>query len=78
MCGECSEIICFYQKDGAGNLLRLYLDRIIDARCSLSEKALRCPNGHMLGVRIVYSKENRNAFRLISHAVRKGVVSDKI
>ncbi len=70
-CAECSAFVCDYQKDGPGNLRRMYVDRISDAKVSLLEKSLKCENGHMLGVAIIYKKENRPAFRLAGDSVKK-------
>lgn len=38
LCGECESFVCNYQKNGAGNLRRMYVDRIADAKVSLLEK----------------------------------------
>jgi len=72
-CAECGEIICDYQKDGPGSLKRMYLDRISNPNVSISEKSLKCSQGHLLGVAIIYKKENRPAFRLIIESVRKSM-----
>jgi len=73
-CRECGEHICLYQKDGSGNLRRMYIDRIIDSKVVLSKKDLSCPKSHLLGVRVIYSKENRAAFRLFVDSVAKKIV----
>ena len=70
-CEKCGSNICIYQKDGPGNLRRMYLDRIIDPKISLSRKDLSCPKGHLLGVKIIYEKEKRPAFRMFVDAVKK-------
>ncbi len=70
-CAECGEIICDYQKDGPGSLKRMYFDRISNPVVSISEKSLKCSQGHLLGVAIIYKKENRPAFRLVIEAVTK-------
>ena len=75
-CSKCNEHIAVYQKDGRGSLLRLYLDRIFapENLASLqsvtsSKSALprlcctRC--GQLVGVPMIYERENRLAFRLI-------------
>jgi hypothetical protein len=69
-CGKCGKEICSYQKDGPGSLRRMYLDRIIDPLVSLDRKDLSCPEGHLLGVKIVYEKEGRLAFRNYGHRYR--------
>jgi len=65
-CQKCAQNTCLYQKDGPGNLIRMYIDRIIDAKVSISKKDLSCPKGHLIGVKIIYDKEKRPAFRLFS------------
>lgn len=70
-CGECGSFICNYQKDGSGNLRRMYVDRISAAEVSLLEKSLKCKNGHLLGMAIIYKKENRPAFRLLPEMIKK-------
>ena len=71
LCQKCGEYVCDYQKDGTGGLLRMYLDRIIAPAVSLNDKALKCKNGHLLGVKMVYEKEKRLAFRLIPNSIQK-------
>jgi len=73
-CQKCGSLVCLYQKDGPGNLLRMYIDRIIDSKVSVSNKALSCAKGHLLGVKIIYEKENRPAFRLFVDAVTKKII----
>lgn len=73
-CEKCGEEICLYQKDGPGNLRRMYIDRIIEPKVSISKKDLSCSNGHLLGVKIIYEKENRVAFRLFVEGVKKKIV----
>jgi hypothetical protein len=73
-CQKCNKHICNYQKDGPGNLRRMYFDRIIDPEVSISRKDLSCPNKHLLGVKIIYDKENRPAFRLFVDSVTKKII----
>ena len=76
-CEKCGENICLYQKDGPGNLRRMYLDQIIDPKVSISKKDLSCPNDHTLGVKIIYDKEKRLAFRLFVDSVKKKITKLK-
>ncbi len=76
-CEKCSSLICLYQKDGPGNLRRMYIDRIINPVVSVSQKNLSCAKGHLLGVKIVYEKEKRLAFRLFVDSVIKKIVKSK-
>lgn len=73
-CQKCVSLICTYQKDGAGNLRRMYVDRINNPKISISRKDLSCPKGHLPGVKVIYEKEKRPAFRLFVDAVLKKIV----
>ncbi len=73
-CQKCGSMICRYQKDGPGNLRRMYIDRISEEKVSLARKDISCPNGHLLGVKIIYEKEKRPAFRLFVDSVSKKIV----
>lgn len=73
-CQKCNSLICLYQKDGSGNLRRMYLDRISDPSVSLAGKNLACAKGHILGVKIVYEKEKRPAFRMFVDSVAKKII----
>ena len=70
--------VCFYQKDGPGNLRRMYVDRVRNPKIGFDKKELVCRNGHVLGIRIVYEKENRTAYRLFVDAIIKKVVGSSI
>jgi hypothetical protein len=73
-CQKCGEYICTYQKDGPGNLRRMYIDRIDNPTVSILRKDLSCKNGHLLGIRIIYDKEKRAAFRLFVDSVTKKII----
>lgn len=69
-CEHCGHHVCFYQKDGPGNLRRMYTDRMIDLQ--IDDKILSCGNCRReLGVRIIWQKENRPAYRLFVESVKK-------
>lgn len=82
-CSNCNTKICTYQKDGTGNLHRLYLDRILESNPefnipvyhpALTEKQipnLVCLCRKLIAVPMVYSKEGRLAFRLIHGTIHK-------
>jgi len=79
-CRKCNSLILTYQKDGPGNLYRLYLDRIFSPEKLVNLKNmglkqiknLECVNcGELLGTPAIYDKEKRKAFRLYSDAVVK-------
>jgi hypothetical protein len=73
-CEKCGSLICLYQKDGSGNLRRMYIDRIIEPAVSISRKDLSCLKDHLLGAKIIYEKEKRPAFRLFVDSVIKKIV----
>lgn len=73
ICNKCGYKVLLYQKDGPGNLLRLYFDRIIAPAelVDLQKKDfkdtdyLKCPQcQNLLASSYIYLKENRPAFRL--------------
>lgn len=73
-CQKCGSEICLYQKDGPGNLRRMYIDRIVEPKVSIARKDLTCSKGHLVGVKIIYEKENRPAFRLFVDSVTKKII----
>jgi|SRR3989338_851904 len=73
-CSKCSTHLFYYQKDGPGILKRTYLDRIIGTK--ITKPNLICPKcKELLGVLIIYKKENRSALRLFEGAVSKKIIS---
>lgn len=73
-CNGCGEHLCFYQKDGPGELRRMYFDRVIGLE--VGEKELVCGKCQkILAVKMVYAKEKRDAYRLFSGLVSKKAVS---
>jgi len=81
-CRECGNVICEYQKDGPGNLLRLYLDRIMapEKLVDLQKenikdvKPLKCDKCKcLIGMPYVYIKEKRKAFRVFQDAFVKKI-----
>jgi len=77
-CVECGSRVLIYQKDGSGNLLRCYIDRIFEPKIysalqmdkSLQVKSLpvlKCLDcGEIIGFPMLYVRwrENRLAYRL--------------
>lgn len=51
-CQKCGSAICTYQKDGPGNLRRMYIDRMSEPKISIGRKDLTCAKGHLVGVKI--------------------------
>ena len=54
----------------------MYVDRISDPNVPLMNKDFSCPNGHLLGVAVLYKRELRPAFRLITGTTRKRTVDN--
>jgi len=76
-CEKCGRRLAIYQKDGPGILKRLYIDRIIGLvnRASKNLSCQKCKT--ILGIRILYKKENRPAYRLFVGAIRKELFEAK-
>ncbi len=55
----------------------MYIDRISESTVSLLRKDFSCPKNHLLGVKIIYEKEKRPAFRLFVDSVAKKIVKQK-
>ena len=81
-CRKCNHLIVVYQKDGPGNLRRLYLDRIflpkkltnLESKQLKRIQILKCKKcNQILGTHHIYEKENRKAYRLYQDAVIKKV-----
>lgn len=80
-CRKCNNHIATYQKDGPGNLRRLYFDRIYapEQLVNLQQKnikeipTLKCQCGALIGVPYIHEKENRKAFKLFQDALNKKI-----
>ncbi|EKD43512.1 MAG: hypothetical protein ACD_72C00244G0002 [uncultured bacterium] len=79
-CRKCEDIAVLYQKDGPGDLHRLYMDRICAPEDMVglqnynidSVAALRCKKcSEVLGTPYIYMKEKRSAFRLHHDSIIK-------
>lgn len=74
-CDNCGARVVLYQKDGPGELKRMYLDRITAPKISSSKKRdFICSSCQkILGTFFVYEKEKRKAIRLYQGAVYKKI-----
>jgi ribosomal protein S27E len=81
-CRKCENVVAVYQKDGPGNLRRMYMDRIFEPAeltnlQNVSLKAipfLKCQKcGEILGTPYIYQKEKRKAFRVYQDAIIKKI-----
>lgn len=79
-CRKCESVVVVYQKDGPGNLRRLYLDRIFAPEVLTDLQnlnigdipVLECKKcSEVLGTPYIYIKEKRKAFRLYQDSVIK-------
>lgn len=79
-CAGCRQWLLLYQKDGKGNLFRLYLDRIHapeklamlhhSVGGSAKFPGLVCTHCNAsIGVPMIYKREGRPAFRLVPGAI---------
>ena len=75
VCSKCSKHLFYYQKDGPGILKRAYLDRIIEPSFSRKSKLSCSKCGEILGIPMVYKKENRLAIRFFEGAVAKKTIN---
>lgn len=82
LCRKCENIVAVYQKDGPGNLRRMYMDRIFSPSeltglqdLNISDiPTLKCKQcEEVLGTPYIYEKEKRNAFRLYQDSVIKRI-----
>ncbi len=74
-CEKCQTPLLTYQKDGPGILKRLYVDRIVFPTDFDPKKNLVCAGCDVLiGILIVYEKENRPAYRLFAEAIEKKII----
>lgn len=87
-CKCCSKLLCLYQKDGSGNLYRLYADRISDLDGNrLSQEIdihytgnLGCPSCRTIfAISMVYKKDIRPrlAFRIVDPGITRTIINGK-
>ncbi len=74
-CNSCKTHLLLYQKDGPGELKRLYVDRILAPKISASKNGeLTCHScKKILGTFIMYEKEKRRAIRLYQGSIIKKI-----
>ncbi|OIO07268.1 hypothetical protein AUJ35_02430 [Candidatus Falkowbacteria bacterium CG1_02_41_21] len=74
-CEKCKNQLMIYQKDGPGILKRLYFDRIVSPDDLKDKEKLECKECKtVLGIRTIYKKESRPAYRLFAGAIEKKIV----
>ena len=81
-CRVCGNLFAIYQKDGPGNLRRLYMDRIFHPKklTNLQDKplnkisTLKCSKcNEDIATPYIYTKENRKAFKVYQDMVVKKI-----
>ncbi|MDO8499780.1 MAG: hypothetical protein Q7S66_03920 [bacterium] len=74
-CDSCKNHLLLYQKDGPGELKRMYLDRIFAPKIFFPKTSeFICPScKKIIGTLYTYKKEKRPAIRLYQGAVAKKV-----
>jgi hypothetical protein len=73
-CAKCQSPLIRYQKDGPGELRRLYIDRILS---EMPGNKLTCPNcKRLLGVTGVYNTEGRDCIFLFQGVVTKSIIKE--
>ncbi len=77
-CEKCKNRIVAYQKDGPGILKRLYIDRMTGKNIPTGKNLICNKCKTLLGVRIIYKKENRPAYRLFVGAIEKKLFQRKM
>lgn len=70
---ECGDHVCFYQKDGPEPLKRMYTDRMLNVKFQGNSLTYNNCN-QTIGVRVIYEKENRPAYRLFQGAITKKII----
>lgn len=77
-CESCGHHLAIYQKDGPGELKRMYLDRIFAPKIIQGKtdefKCTSCKK--IIGTFFNYKKENRSAIRLYQGSVIKKIIKD--
>ncbi len=75
ICEGCGAFLAIYQKDGPGNLRRMYNDRMFVSKIKFGANA-SCPEcGRVIGTKLQYKKEDRPAVRLYVDSVVKKIIS---
>jgi hypothetical protein len=81
-CRPCGTLFAIYQKDGPGNLRRLYMDRFaypksltnLEKKPLNKIKALKCPKcKEDIATPYIYKKENRKAFKVYQDMIVKKI-----
>ncbi len=72
-CAKCGTHVTYYQKDGPGALMRMYLDRMID-NASQTDDLVCTGCMQILAKKYIFEKEQRPAYRMFVGAFTKKIV----
>jgi hypothetical protein len=73
-CDGCKGHLALYQKDGPGELKRMYVDRIHAPVVSPKKQNFVCPScDRVIGTFFIYKKEDRPAIRLYQGSIFKKI-----
>lgn len=73
-CDSCNKPLFLYQKDGPGQLKRMYIDRILAPEIKYKKGDFKCPYcSKIRGTYFIYEKENRQAIRLYQGSIIKKI-----
>ena len=73
-CGGCKAFIALYQKVGESNLVKMYIDRIVEASVNLERPAgaIFCPNCNVqLATKYTVKADKKEAYRLVPSSFNK-------
>jgi len=76
-CAHCRYFIALYQKVGESNLVKMYLDRIVESSMDLSDipGAILCPEcGVKIATKYTVKTDNKPAYRLSPSMFHKAKV----
>ena len=74
-CAKCNSHVFYYQKDGPGILKGVYLDRITGSKITNKSNLVCSKCKELLGVPMIYKKENKPAIRLFEGAISKKITN---
>lgn len=73
-CDSCEKPLFLYQKDGPGDLKRVYIDRILAPDVPFKKGEFTCSHCKKIrGTFFIYEKEKRKAIRLYQGAIKKKI-----
>jgi len=69
LCAYCKSELCNYQKKGKGNLINMYIQRIINMNFNLDDKGLKCPYcKELIAIRSLDKDISKDSYKMIRGA----------